>query len=469
MAFYSDIVIGYNEQTGGFCVAGFNRAWDRAMIISDQEIPAALNGKTITCISPGGALREETLYVGRRAENAGIRIGYMVNEALAAAEFYRYQKEVTPSDKDLIVVSSHKGRCEISHVRNGAGEMSVNRTQRVEEAGEGSMKRILYETARMLRRKVSGRAVIILTGEMWKEQKVVLEMEHRFEEYAVLSYKADTAAMLGAVIYANRYLRVGASAEIPDQYVTCHYRRVAGAVDKLSPELQKAYRDTLRAVLDNEKYVVFEGGSKELLEYYHALSIDHPEVCILWDYQGSRCWAVTVNGREGGRLEFKYKTGGKALLERINRKADEILRACLARRSAPSDFEIICRLYLYMSEHYSFTKEKDPNGKYPSYSHTLETLLKSGICHGYAISMIYLLRRLQIPVLYMDGDADGIDFGGHAWNMIQKTDGSFRHMDVTWDLGRVRRGSVMKHFLLDDIAMRARKHFWCAKDYPACI
>lgn len=53
--------------------------------------------------------------------------------------------------------------------------------------------------------------------------------------------------------------------------------------------------------------------------------------------------------------------------------------------------------------------------------------------------------------------------------MVQIIDGSYRHMDITWDLEKAQKGKEIGYYLLDDIEMKARRHFWNVQDYPVCI
>lgn len=53
----------------------------------------------------------------------------------------------------------------------------------------------------------------------------------------------------------------------------------------------------------------------------------------------------------------------------------------------------------------------------------------TGVCQSYALAYDLLLHEIGIETIYLSGTANG---GGHAWNLV-KLDGSWYHIDCTWD------------------------------------
>ncbi|MBP3389160.1 MAG: hypothetical protein J6K98_04710 [Clostridia bacterium] len=66
-----------------------------------------------------------------------------------------------------------------------------------------------------------------------------------------------------------------------------------------------------------------------------------------------------------------------------------------------------------------------------AYCHSAYGALVEGkaVCEGYSRAFQYLLYQVGIPCLIAEGQSHG---QGHAWNMAQ-IDGSWYHVDVTWD------------------------------------
>lgn len=55
---------------------------------------------------------------------------------------------------------------------------------------------------------------------------------------------------------------------------------------------------------------------------------------------------------------------------------------------------------------------------------------KSAVCEGYAKVMQVMMNQYGIMNIYVTGTANG---GGHAWNMVKMSDGSYYWLDATWD------------------------------------
>lgn len=232
----------------------------------------------------------------------------------------------------------------------------------------------------------------------------------------------------------------------------------------LSERLQKAYNEILDALLSmqKKKRVVLEN-AEELLEVYEALYWDYPEAERIWNYEAS--------GYElSDKMELKFCYRGsrdeiRRRLTRIEKKVEEIILASLREREL-SDDKIIEAVYAYMCEHYRYS-DKLPNGKYPEDSYTLECLLRGdGVCAGIALSLTYILRKLQIPVICVMGTVDSENQGRHMWNLVQLSDGRYCHLDLTWDMGQ--KPEYMQYLKLDDTAMGEKSHNWKHLSYPVC-
>ena len=495
---YSDLVVEFDDSMK-MRIAGYQDTWRRPMIISDTELPAETKGKQTALISPASVLDSELNARNTLAGKSKINVTDHVNAALGVATHYKKQKGFKETDHDLIVVDVYERHTDICCLKNERGNINLVETHRVDHEVEMSADSlylipILRRIDGLIYRRHIPKAVIMLSGRIWLCQETVQMVKKRMEGHRILSYRPEVAAILGGVAYLhdhkgrhtcymisdrNRIRSVGCLAsdndsrrlavcDLPDDFESYHCRDIWGEVNKLNPGQQEGYWKTLEAVMNGHKEVILRGTVDDLSVIYQALHVDFPEVCILWEYSESKYTSYTTGNISYIKIFLKYYPSGENKLTLIKDKADEILREIMGGEKEYSDEEIIHRLYLYMSEHYQYTKEETTPGEYPEYAYTLETLLRDGVCHGYATSMIYLLRKVQIPIHYICGDADGRDFGAHAWNMVQTIDGCYRHLDITWDLEKVLKDKELKHYLLDDIEMKARRHFWKAQNYPAC-
>ena len=92
-------------------------------------------------------------------------------------------------------------------------------------------------------------------------------------------------------------------------------------------------------------------------------------------------------------------------------------------------------------------------------------------CSGYSKAVKYLLDYLDVPCIYVTGDADDGRGGSgpHAWNMVQ-LDGEYYHVDVTFMDGSNpdERGALRQVYLFYDDSDMSKDHRWDRRKYPAC-
>ncbi|BFH16576.1 transglutaminase [Paenibacillus melissococcoides] len=86
------------------------------------------------------------------------------------------------------------------------------------------------------------------------------------------------------------------------------------------------------------------------------------------------------------------------------------------------------------------------------------------VCQGYALLVHAMLREADIPGQIIEGEAGGTL---HAWNLVQ-LDGSWYHLDATWDDPLPSRGKQIRYtyYLRTDEEMRG-DHIWEAGQAPA--
>ena len=249
-----------------------------------------------------------------------------------------------------------------------------------------------------------------------------------------------------------------------------------GNVNSLKEPLKRAYWILVDAILEMQEIVELPlENDDELLEVYSALEYDYPELGLIWDYESCGYYKWKRNGRAEMSLRMSYR-GTRAEIEtrirKVEAKVERIIEESLGEKTRTDQemIEQVCK-YLVSHYHYSAPIGKNKKGKniYPQDSYTIECLLKGdGVCAGMASSLTYILHKLQIPVVTVLGDAlvqKGRE--AHAWNIVQNVDGSYRHIDVTWDLSGNKL--FLEYRNLDDVAMRVRRHLWATEKYPCCV
>lgn len=97
--------------------------------------------------------------------------------------------------------------------------------------------------------------------------------------------------------------------------------------------------------------------------------------------------------------------------------------------------------------------------------HSAGAILKEGkgVCQGYALLALKMLRELGVETLYVVGE---VHTGPHAWNLV-KVEGNWYHLDTTWNDPLPDRGSIVgyQYFLINDTQMRL-DHHWNQANYP---
>ncbi len=79
----------------------------------------------------------------------------------------------------------------------------------------------------------------------------------------------------------------------------------------------------------------------------------------------------------------------------------------------------------------------------------------TGVCQSYALAYDLLLHEIGIECVFISGTADGVS---HAWNLV-KLDGSWYHVDCTWDDPTGGGSERHSYFGLSDEQM-ALDHSW---------
>lgn len=229
--------------------------------------------------------------------------------------------------------------------------------------------------------------------------------------------------------------------------------------------MQSAYWILANALLVRKEEVEIplrEG--EELWEVARALRFDHPEINLIWNYPETRYRIIRKpTGKKCMHLFLEYNGTAQTLknkLKKIEDVVQEIIENSVAGK-VMGDEQRIEAIYKYMASRYRYS-DRMKNGEYPKTSYNLECLLKQdAVCSGLSSAFTYILKKLQIPVMTVLGESEQEK---HAWNIVQFPNGSYRHIDLTWDVGNRR----FEYLALDDIAIRARRHHWVGRDYPIC-
>ena len=139
----------------------------------------------------------------------------------------------------------------------------------------------------------------------------------------------------------------------------------------------------------------------------------------------------------------------KAYFSEVENKVNEILNLVPA---GMSEEETALFFHDYFGCEYEYDYENLKNDTLPDDSFRSGGLFmkKIGVCQAYAYAYMYIMEKLGIECYVTSSDEMG-----HAWNIIN-IDGSYYHVDVTWDDPVADRLGLVNHkyFLLSDTAIK---------------
>lgn len=506
-------------------VAGIHSKWNKAMMIDTDYHSDELNGKNAAVVIPMGVSNEEYKRICKKiADDMKINQVVRISVPVGTAVFYKKEKTFADSDKDLIVIDVGKDYTDICHVslerdgfkeklnirldfgtdlitdlllnsdkycafrvnedeftdflhkevflryqvrevfkykdeKNNSKEMNIKRSD-LTECIKCLILKITAAIETLKFREGITEHVLLLSGTIWKAQEAVRILKDRYPDQKIVSYKPSSAVLLGGS-YCFKQFKMESSCSFKEGFQDLHNKDILGEVNELTRLQQDGYWKMLEAIKNKNDKIKIDGDVRDRDTMSYAVSDDWPQKPFL-----SKSGYIMHKGKEPYMEVFFTEVKSKTkVIDAIEKKAEEIIDECAGREGLYSDLEIVRRLYNYFTKNYCYTKEKLKNGNYPANRYTIEIIiLDNGVCDGFSKSMIYLCRKLQIPIRYISGNSQGR--GGHAWNMIEVYDGSFRHLDVTWDLQKEE--SKYDYYMLDDIELQARWHIWQRANYPEC-
>lgn len=247
----------------------------------------------------------------------------------------------------------------------------------------------------------------------------------------------------------------GTGKEVLASYSTGSYL----SIDELYEKRSNSYNMIHSALSSNDPVGYFDTSEMDYLDVGYLIKdlikIDPNRFYI-------KNWVVY----DSGKIKFNYvetieNIRGKN--ESLNKKVDKILKEIV--KPNYTDFDKVKAVHDYLVLNTAYDYENYRNGTTPNDSYTAYGALVLGVavCDGYTRAANLLLDRLDIESIYVHGS---ISEGLHSWNMV-KLDGSYFHMDVTWDDPVPNKEGFVsyKYFLVDSEEL-AKDHTWNQQEYP---
>ena len=191
---------------------------------------------------------------------------------------------------------------------------------------------------------------------------------------------------------------------------------------QLTEEEQRAYRELLKGIRAREKEFYLTISDDDSIDRsYHAVLKDHPE--IFWVHNREKIYKTTYSDSDYCVFTPGY-TYTDSEIDEIQTAMDQSfqeVRALIPEDAG--DYEKVRIVYTYVIDHNQYQTGEDDQSIAGVF------WKKSAVCAGYAGAVQYLLERLDIPCIYVDGSTKG-STEGHAWDIV-KIGQEYYYVDAT--------------------------------------
>ena len=191
---------------------------------------------------------------------------------------------------------------------------------------------------------------------------------------------------------------------------------------QLTEEEQRVYRELLKGIRAREKEFYLTISDDDSIDRsYHAVLKDHPE--IFWVHNREKIYKTTYSDSDYCVFTPGYTyTDGE--IDEIQTAMEQSFQE--GRALIPEDagyYEKVRIVYTYVIDHTQYQTGEDDQSIAGVF------WKKSAVCAGYAGAVQYLLERLDIPCIYVDGSTKG-STEGHAWDIV-KIGQEYYYVDAT--------------------------------------
>lgn len=191
---------------------------------------------------------------------------------------------------------------------------------------------------------------------------------------------------------------------------------------QLTEEEQRVYRELLKGIRVREKeFYLMISDDDSIDRSYHAVLKDHPE--IFWVHNREKIYKTTYSDSDYCVFTpgYTYTDGEIDEIQTAMEQSFQEVRALIPEDAG--DYEKVRIVYTYVIDHTQYQTGEDDQSIAGVF------WKKSAVCAGYAGAVQYLLERLDIPCIYVDGSTKG-STEGHAWDIV-KIGQEYYYVDAT--------------------------------------
>lgn len=191
---------------------------------------------------------------------------------------------------------------------------------------------------------------------------------------------------------------------------------------QLTEEEQRVYRELLKGIRAREKEFYLTISDDDSIDRsYHAVLKDHPE--IFWVHNREKIYKTTYSDSDYCVFTPGYTCTDSEIdeIQTAMEQSFQEVRALIPEDAG--DYEKVRIVYTYVIDHTQYQTGEDDQSIAGVF------WKKSAVCAGYAGAVQYLLERLDIPCIYVDGSTKG-STEGHAWDIV-KIGQEYYYVDAT--------------------------------------
>ena len=191
---------------------------------------------------------------------------------------------------------------------------------------------------------------------------------------------------------------------------------------QLNEEEQRVYRELLKGIRAREKDFYLTLSQDDSIDRcYHAVLKDHPE--IFWLHNHEKIYKTTYSDSDYCTFTPGYIYTESEISEIQNAMEAGFQEVSSLIPADASDYEKVRIVYTYVIDNTQYQASDDDQSIAGVF------WKKEAVCAGYAGAVQYLLERIGVPCIYVDGSTQG-STEGHAWNIV-KLDGEYYYVDAT--------------------------------------
>ena len=191
---------------------------------------------------------------------------------------------------------------------------------------------------------------------------------------------------------------------------------------QLNEEEQRVYRELLKGIRAREKDFYLTLSQDDSIDRcYHAVLKDHPE--IFWVHNHEKIYKTTYSDSDYCTFTPGYIYTESEISEIQNPMESGFQEVSSLIPADASDYEKVRIVYTYVIDNTQYQASDDDQSIAGVF------WKKEAVCAGYAGAVQYLLERIGVPCIYVDGSTQG-STEGHAWNIV-KLDGEYYYVDAT--------------------------------------